>query len=73
MLVLSRKKSEVILVGPDIRITIVKFDRNQVRVGIEAPGEVAIVREELLTDAEHLEAKAAWVDSDRAVVEQSAR
>jgi carbon storage regulator len=48
MLVLSRKRSERIWVGDDIRITIVKLDRNQVRIGIEAPGDVAIVREEVL-------------------------
>ncbi len=47
MLVLSRKISQQILVGTDIVITIVKIDRNQVRVGIKAPTGLTILREEL--------------------------
>jgi carbon storage regulator len=47
MLVLSRKLSERILIGPDIAITIVKIEGNQVRVGIEAPPDVTILRSEL--------------------------
>lgn len=60
MLVLSRKREQSILIGDDVRITIVKIDRNHVRVGIEAPSATLIVREELLLDAEVREAKAAW-------------
>jgi carbon storage regulator len=48
MLVLSRKQSQQITIGPDIRITIVKLDRNQVRLGIEAPRGVTVLRAELL-------------------------
>jgi carbon storage regulator len=51
MLVLSRKKSERIRIGEEIVITIVKLDRHQVRVGIEAPRDVPIVREEVLSPA----------------------
>lgn len=47
MLVLSRKLSQRFRVGPDIQITIVKIDRNSVRIGIEAPDGVRICREEL--------------------------
>jgi carbon storage regulator len=35
MLVLSRKTSQQIMIGPDIQVTIVKIDRNQVRIGID--------------------------------------
>ena len=48
MLVLSRKQSQQIVIGPDIRITIVKLERNQVRLGIEAPRGMTILREELI-------------------------
>ena len=48
MLVLSRKPSQSITIGPDIRITIVKVERNQVRIGIEAPRNVTILRDELI-------------------------
>ena len=48
MLVLSRKLNEKIVIDGGIVITIVKIDRNQVRIGIEAPGNVSIYREEIL-------------------------
>jgi carbon storage regulator len=47
MLVLSRKLNESIIIDGDIRITIVGIRGNHVRVGIEAPSSVPIVREEL--------------------------
>lgn len=48
MLVLSRKLGQRFQVGDNIRITIVKVDRHSVRIGIEAPGDVSIYREEVL-------------------------
>jgi len=47
MLVLSRKLNEKIVIDGGIVITIVKIDRNQVRIGIEAPGHVGVFREEI--------------------------
>jgi carbon storage regulator len=47
MLVLSRKLNESIIVDGDIRITIVGIRGNHVRIGIEAPDSVRIIREEL--------------------------
>ena len=47
MLVLSRKLGQRFQIGPEVRITIVKLDRNSVRIGIEAPGDLTIYREEL--------------------------
>jgi len=48
MLVLSRKINESILIGDRIKITVVGLRGNLVRIGIEAPGDVSIMREELL-------------------------
>ena len=47
MLVLSRKVGERILIGDKIAVTIVRVAQGSVRIGIEAPGEMQIVREEL--------------------------
>jgi len=49
MLVLSRKLNEKIIINGDITVTVVKIDRNQVRIGIEAPGDVPVYREELIS------------------------
>jgi carbon storage regulator len=48
MLVLSRKLGQRFKVGQDVRVTIVKIDRNSVRIGIEAPDEVTVYREEIV-------------------------
>ena len=48
MLVLSRKLNEKIVIDGNIVITVVKIDRNQVRIGIQAPGDVPVYREEIL-------------------------
>jgi carbon storage regulator len=48
MLVLSRKPLQSIMIGSDIRITVVKVERNQVRIGIEAPRELTVLRSELI-------------------------
>ena len=49
MLVLSRKPGEKILIGDDVTVTIVRIGPNTVRIGIEAPRNMNIVREELAT------------------------
>jgi carbon storage regulator len=48
LLVLSRKPSEVILVGDAVKVTIVRIGPNSVRVGIDAPQWMNIVRSELV-------------------------
>lgn len=52
MLVLSRKQGERILIGNDIVLTVVKIDRNYIRIGIEAPESVGVLREELMHRSE---------------------
>jgi carbon storage regulator len=47
MLVLSRKIGERILIGDKISVTVVRISGGGVRIGIEAPPEMAVIREEL--------------------------
>jgi carbon storage regulator CsrA len=47
MLVLTRKLNERIVIGDNIRITVVGIRGNHVRLGIEAPTDVTILRDEL--------------------------
>jgi carbon storage regulator len=48
MLVLSRKAGQRVLIGGNVSITVVRIRGRSVRIGIEAPPELPIVREELL-------------------------
>jgi carbon storage regulator len=47
MLVLSRKVGERILIGEDISVTVVRIAGGAVRIGVEAPPELAVIRQEL--------------------------
>lgn len=47
MLVLSRKSGESIYIGDDVKVTIVQIRGDKVRIGIEAPGELDVHREEV--------------------------
>jgi carbon storage regulator len=47
MLVLTRKMGEVVTIGDSIRIKVVEMKGNQVRLGIEAPNDMRIYREEI--------------------------
>lgn len=55
MLVLSRKLGEKIFIGENICITVVDIDRGKIRLGIEAPRDVKIFREELLPHSQQQE------------------
>ncbi|MGL5066962.1 MAG: carbon storage regulator CsrA [Sarcina sp.] len=48
MLVLTRKKGEGILIGDDIEITVTKLDDGTVKLAINAPKNVSIIRKELV-------------------------
>jgi carbon storage regulator len=49
MLVLSRKQSERIRLGNDIVVTVVRVAGDRVRLGIEAPANIVVLRDELET------------------------
>jgi carbon storage regulator CsrA len=47
MLVLSRKPGEKILIGRDITVTVLEAKGNRIRIGIDAPEQIPVVRSEL--------------------------
>ena len=47
MLVIGRKKGESLLIGENVEITIVKIENGSVKIAINAPREVSILRSEL--------------------------
>lgn len=68
MLILQRKKNESILIGDNIRVTITECSSNGVKLAIEAPKPVSIVREELFEAAQiNREALAPKVSSVRSL------
>lgn len=63
MLVLRRKKDESLLIGGDIRITVIDCASDGVRLAIDAPKHVSILREEL-SEAELVNQSALAPDKD---------
>jgi carbon storage regulator len=47
MLILTRRTGEAIMVGEEVTITVLGIKGGQVRIGIDAPGEIAVHREEI--------------------------
>lgn len=66
MLVLSRKVGQRILIGERITVTVVKLGQGGVRLGIEAPPEMAVVREELARELDRAEQALASSDTTAA-------
>lgn len=53
MLVLTRKEGEKILIGDNITIVILSINGQKCRVGVDAPREIPVVREEVIKKSEH--------------------
>ncbi|WP_446831555.1 carbon storage regulator CsrA [Candidatus Foliamicus sp.] len=47
MLILTRRSGEAVIVGDNVRIAVLDIRGNQVRLGVEAPREVTVHREEV--------------------------
>tara|TARA_A100001011_G_scaffold114652_1_gene121292 strand:+ start:4858 stop:5031 length:174 start_codon:yes stop_codon:yes gene_type:complete len=47
LLVLSRKQHQSLVIGDDIKITVLELKGNQVRLGIDAPDSIVVHREEI--------------------------
>jgi carbon storage regulator len=52
MLVITRKKGEALMIGDDIEITVVKLDDGSVKLAIDAPKNVTILRKELYKEVQ---------------------
>ena len=58
MLVLTRTKGQKIMIGNDIVLTVVEVNGDQVRIGIEAPPEISVYREEIYNSIKEQNEKA---------------
>lgn len=63
MLVLSRKPGQSIIIGEDIVVTVLEIHGDQVRLGIEAPKELSVHREEIYISIKEENAAAARSDA----------
>lgn len=71
MLVLTRKRAEMIKIGDDIVIKVIQTGRGSVKIGIEAPANVRVLRAELAEyPAAGAELPAAEVEADDATAEE---
>jgi carbon storage regulator len=53
MLILSRRAGEALIIGEDVTISVLGIKGNQVRIGIDAPKNIEIDREEIRARKEH--------------------
>jgi carbon storage regulator len=61
MLVLSRKLNQSIMIGDNVRIVVVSVDRDQVKLGIDAPREIPVHRSEVFDEIQRANREAAGV------------
>jgi carbon storage regulator CsrA len=67
MLVLARKLDEAIVIGDDISIRVISIEKGVVKLGIDAPKNVSIMRNELLEDVKDANIAAAKEDDTSAL------
>jgi carbon storage regulator len=70
MLVLTRKRAEMIQIGEDIYIKVIRTGRSSVKIGVQAPDDVRVLRSELCDQPPRLKqpVKRAVDEADRAAL-----
>jgi carbon storage regulator len=63
MLVLSRKLNQAIMIGDNVRIVVVAVDRDQVKLGIDAPREIPVHRSEVFDEIQRANRAAAGLEA----------
>jgi len=71
MLILTRKKNESIIIDDQIKVTVLELDNNRVQLGIEAPQDIIIHREEVYREIQEENKKAALVKVDFSLLKEN--
>lgn len=64
MLIITRKKGQSIMIGDDIEITVSKLEDGSVKLGVDAPKEMAILRKELYEEVKKENEEAMKINID---------
>ena len=64
MLILTRKQGESVAIGDDIQVTVVEIQGKQVKLGVKAPREIAVHRQEIYEKIQEENIRAAQISQD---------